>query len=152
MEEFPCCWVENKYSLFRNIYQSLRKEYLKRLRRRDGVWNDSASKFGCMEGDTEGIWVARGKLEKIPSSGNQISPYCTWVFPGTEPNAMLLGYAKDKLLSFKIWFLKLYMFNKEMRSIKRAQGKMPTQMLNVCDYDICMPFCTCIYIYTYNFV
>ena len=41
------------------------------------------------------------------------------------------------------------MFNKEMRSIKRAQGKMPTQMLNVCDYDICMPFCTCIYIYTH---
>ena len=55
-----------------------------------------------MEGESEGICVAREKLEKIRSSGNQISPYCTRVFPGTEQNTVLLGYGKDKFLSFKI--------------------------------------------------
>lgn len=38
------------------------------------------------------------------------------------------------------------MFNQEMRSIKGAQGKMPTQTLNVWDYDICMPSYACIYV------
>ena len=38
------------------------------------------------------------------------------------------------------------MFTEEMRNIKRAQGKMPTQTLNVGDYDICMPSHACIYV------
>lgn len=41
------------------------------------------------------------------------------------------------------------MFNKEMRNIKRAQGKMPTQTLNV---GAMIYACHLMHVYMYNFV